>query len=206
MNSINLAVVNDTQTIKWFLNDHLVGECEIIDTGMYFLDATGKILYSPQLTLNINSDGIWKLDELCINQLGLWDMSMLNLQSTKAVIVASVVRLSEIGMNEYQREAAKTNTVPTERMAEYLALGLVGEAGEIANKVKKNVRGDEKWSDLTAKEAKKALIGELGDVMWYLSELARHIGVTLDEVAIANIDKLADRMERGQIKGDGDER
>ena len=80
------------------------------------------------------------------------------------------------------------------------ALALVGEAGEIANKFKKILRGDEivdPYGDI-AKEA--------GDVLWYLAGLAEVLGVNLEDIAQNNLDKLADRKRRGAIEGFGDDR
>lgn len=80
----------------------------------------------------------------------------------------------------------------------YLALGLMGEAGEVAEKIKKKLR-DGKFDEVeTAKE--------LGDVLWYLTRLARALNSSLEEVAITNYDKLYDRMQRNVIKGSGDNR
>jgi len=81
----------------------------------------------------------------------------------------------------------------------YAALGLTGEAGEIANKIKKYMRGE---GDLN----KVALIDELGDVCWYLFELCHLLEVDFASVLAQNAEKLRSRQERGVIQGDGDER
>ena len=99
--------------------------------------------------------------------------------------------------DEYQEFARSTAIYPEEYKVVYPALGLCGESGEVAEKVKKNIRDG------------KSLDGvglELGDVLWYISALADDLGVTLEEVAQANVDKLKSRMERNKIKGDGDNR
>ena len=85
----------------------------------------------------------------------------------------------------------------------HLVLGIVGEAGEIAEKFKKWVRdqaSDE--SKLDVDDIKK----ELGDVLWYAAVLAQYLGVKFDDVAAGNIAKLADRQQRGVLKGSGDNR
>ena len=102
-----------------------------------------------------------------------------------------------MNFDEYQKFARSTAIYPDECKVVYPALGLCGEAGEVAEKVKKNIR-DGKSLDGDALE--------LGDVLWYISTLADDLGVTLEEVAKANIEKLQSRMERNKIKGDGDNR
>jgi len=81
----------------------------------------------------------------------------------------------------------------------YCTLGLVGESGEVAEKVKKAIREDE---DEYLREAER----ELGDVLWYLARLADELGVSLDEIAEQNLRKLRDRQSRDAITGQGDER
>lgn len=86
----------------------------------------------------------------------------------------------------------------------YAALGLAGEAGEVANKVKKHLRGDKgktAWVDI-----QDELADELGDVFWYLFELCHVLSLDPAEVMALNIDKLQDRQQRGVIKGSGDDR
>jgi len=85
----------------------------------------------------------------------------------------------------------------------YPTLGLAGEAGEISNKVKKIMRDD---CGVVTDEKREDLIGELGDVMWYLAALATELGIDLDEVAEKNIEKLFSRKERGKLQGSGDDR
>ena len=102
-----------------------------------------------------------------------------------------------MNFDEYQKFARSTAIYPDECKVVYPALGLCGEAGEVAEKVKKNIRDG------------KSLDGvglELGDVLWYISALADDLGVTLEEVAQANVDKLTSRKERNMIGGSGDNR
>ena len=101
-------------------------------------------------------------------------------------------------MQSYQEQAFTTATEPS-RNIYYMTLGLTGEAGEIANKVKKVMR-DGKALDLD--DIKK----ELGDVLWYVAGLCTVLGIPLEEVAKANLEKLADRKKRGVIGGSGDNR
>ena len=85
----------------------------------------------------------------------------------------------------------------------YSAMGLAGEAGEVAEQVKKFMRDD---GGTLREERRQKLIHELGDVLWYVAAVAYDLGVSLDEVAEANIAKLASRQERGVLGGSGDDR
>jgi NTP pyrophosphatase (non-canonical NTP hydrolase) len=106
--------------------------------------------------------------------------------------------------DDYQRAAMRTardKDAPDEFM--HLVLGLVGEAGEIAEKVKKWVRDDN--SDL-ARLDRDDMAKELGDVLWYSAVLAEFLGFSLNDVARRNVDKLADRQRRSVLGGSGDNR
>lgn len=106
-------------------------------------------------------------------------------------------------LEAYQREANKTALYPEAYRLLYPTLGLVGEAGELANKVKKVLRDQQ--GHLT-EEAREALLGELGDVLWYVAQVATDLGVSLEAVAAHNLAKLRSRWERGTIGGAGDNR
>ena len=108
--------------------------------------------------------------------------------------------------NNYQTNASRTAFYPRDLANDglyYTTLGLVGEAGEIANKVKKIMRDND---GKLSKEAKAGIYAELGDVLWYCASLADELGVNLEDVAKSNLNKLADRLKRGKIKGSGDKR
>ena len=106
-------------------------------------------------------------------------------------------------LDEYQKRALSTNInhgtfVFFDRM-----FGLVGESGEMADKVKKWIRDDKAdWDKLD----KPAMMDELGDVLWYVATLAEVLGYGLDEVAQHNIEKLASRKKPGKLSGAGDNR
>lgn len=85
----------------------------------------------------------------------------------------------------------------------YLTLGLTGEAGEIANKVKKISRDN---NGVITDDHRSAILAETGDVLWYLARLIDELGGDFASVAQGNIDKLLDRKERGVIAGSGDQR
>lgn len=104
----------------------------------------------------------------------------------------------------YQEQSRKTySDIETNDPIVYPTLGLVNEAGEFAGKIKKIFRDKDGEFSATDKDALK---GELGDVLWYLTQLCTNLGFTLEEVAEANLDKLFSRLERGKIQGDGDNR
>jgi NTP pyrophosphatase (non-canonical NTP hydrolase) len=104
---------------------------------------------------------------------------------------------------EYSTAAAKTANYPKDVGLAYLTLGLAGEAGEVANKYKKVLRGDE---ENLSPERILAMLSEVGDVLWYCARLCDELGVPLEQVAKENIFKLAAREERGTVRGEGDKR
>ncbi|NIQ53072.1 MAG: hypothetical protein GWN71_19130 [Gammaproteobacteria bacterium] len=85
----------------------------------------------------------------------------------------------------------------------YPTLKLAGEAGEFAEKVGKIIR--DRGGDI-GDEEREALAGELGDVLWYVAEVATVLGLDLDDVGVANLEKLRSRARRGVIRGSGDRR
>jgi len=104
----------------------------------------------------------------------------------------------------YQKESRKTAKYPAiGHPIVYPALGLANEAGEVAGKVKKIFR--DKGGEI-GEEDRQALNKELGDVLWYLAQTCTELDLSLQEVAEENLTKLFDRLERGTIGGDGDER
>lgn len=106
---------------------------------------------------------------------------------------------------EYQQEAHQTsqNTKVGNDTLVYAVLGLSGEAGEVANKVKKIYR-DNKGK--ATPEVKAALVKELGDCLWYIAEIATQLDLNLEGVAAVNLTELRGRASRGSINGSGDER
>jgi NTP pyrophosphatase (non-canonical NTP hydrolase) len=106
--------------------------------------------------------------------------------------------------NNYQTKSRKTAGYPDiGHSVIYPTLGLVNEAGEVAGKIKKVFRDKDRQ---ISEETREALKAELGDVLWYLAQVATELGLSLDEIAEYNIAKLYDRLERGKIRGDGDNR
>ncbi|MGC8479664.1 MAG: nucleoside triphosphate pyrophosphohydrolase family protein [Candidatus Micrarchaeia archaeon] len=103
--------------------------------------------------------------------------------------------------SEYQENAKKTAIYPNnmEGSFYYPALGLAGEVGELLNKIKKIAR-DKKNPDI------EDLKGEIGDILWYLSQVSTELGIDFNEVAEHNLQKLKSRNERGLISGSGDNR
>ena len=110
-------------------------------------------------------------------------------------------KVSDLDM--YQQVAKTTAIYPREQAIIYPTLGLTGEAGEVANKVKKIIRdGSNKNDDRMVSEIKS----EIGDCLWYIAVLADDIGCKLSDIANANLIKLANRKEKGTIHGSGDKR
>ena len=109
-------------------------------------------------------------------------------------------------MNDYQDQAARTAVYPSEHALAYLALGLVGEAGEVANKIKKILRGDYDDDPVMAELVLAGVTKELGDVLWYTAMLATELDTDLRGIALGNLSKLYGREIDGTLKGSGDDR
>jgi NTP pyrophosphatase (non-canonical NTP hydrolase) len=104
---------------------------------------------------------------------------------------------------EYQKLSRRTAEYPREAWLTYPALGLAGEAGEVSEHAKKAIRDD---GGQVTEERRSAMAKELGDVLWYVAQLASELELNLDEIAQANLDKLLSRQQRGVLSGDGDDR
>ena len=112
-------------------------------------------------------------------------------------------RHSSMQLDDYQDNAKKTAIYAPEHMIIYPALGLAGEAGEVANKVKKIMRdGIHKLPS----DWKQQLASEIGDVLWYCAVLASDLNVSLGTIAAQNIEKLERRKSLGTLQGSGDKR
>lgn len=104
----------------------------------------------------------------------------------------------------YQKDSQKTALYPNVgNNYTYPTLGLVSEAGEVAGKIKKVIRDKNGIMD---EESRQAVKDELGDVLWYISQLATELKLDLEEIASSNIKKLLSRLERNVIAGSGDKR
>lgn len=104
-----------------------------------------------------------------------------------------------VRMNDYQIHARRTAIYPVEHRVTYPLFGLIGEVGEYANKYKKLLRDGKEMS-------REDKVRELGDILWYVSQLCSDEDITLGEVAETNLIKLADRQARGVLGGSGDDR
>lgn len=106
-------------------------------------------------------------------------------------------------LNEYQKKALETAIYPREYKGIYPVLGLTGEAGEVADKVKKVLRDN---GGVFSPEKSLEIAKEIGDVLWYIATLSHDLGYSLEEIAQMNYEKLHSRAERGKIGGSGDNR
>lgn len=107
-------------------------------------------------------------------------------------------------ISEYQRQSRATAIYPDAgNNLLYPTLGLCGETGEVAEKIKKMLRDD---GGVLSEDRRQALAKELGDVLWYLAQLATEAKLDLGDVAAANLEKLASRHRRDRLGGSGDDR
>lgn len=116
-----------------------------------------------------------------------------------------------MNFNDYQKQALTTDTYNkndglvsvTDLAFLNKVLGLVGESGEVAEKVKKILRNND---GVATEDDRREIMKELGDVLWYMATLSQYLGYDFEEVAQTNLDKLADRKKRDVIKSEGDNR
>ena len=111
---------------------------------------------------------------------------------------SEVYKSKPMTMNDYQKMAEKTAIYNSAHQILYPALGLAGEAGEVANKVKKMLR-DNNFD-------REGLSAEIGDVLWYIAALCRDLNIDMQDLAMANLEKLFGRKARGTLGGSGDKR
>lgn len=105
---------------------------------------------------------------------------------------------------EYQQRSRATAIYPDAGFnLGYPAMGLGSEAGEVLNVVKKVYRDRR---GLVTEEVRQKIKKELGDVLWYVAQVATEAKLDLGEVALENLEKLSSRQKRGTLRGDGDDR
>lgn len=107
--------------------------------------------------------------------------------------------------DEYQKQALTTMLASGDELKDIMhwVLGITGESGEIAEKIKKIIRDK---NGVFTDDDKREIAKEIGDVLWYLATLAEQLGASLDEIAAINLAKLKSRKERGVLGGSGDNR
>ena len=110
---------------------------------------------------------------------------------------------SQLSLDDYQNLALETAIYPEEYRIVYPALGLAGEAGEVADKIKKVIRDNN--GNFTPTKCEEIAM-EIGDVLWYCAVLANRIGYRLDTIGRMNYRKLKSRQQRGKLGGNGDNR
>ncbi|AYB70921.1 MazG-like nucleotide pyrophosphohydrolase [Streptomyces phage Yaboi] len=116
--------------------------------------------------------------------------------------------MNDLSMTDYQQIAAETAIYKgageaTTEAINYTILGLAGEAGELCNSFKKALRDD---NGVVTAERAENLAKELGDVFWYVANLANELGYPLELIAKQNLQKLKSRQARGVLSGSGDNR
>ncbi|MGC9046922.1 MAG: nucleoside triphosphate pyrophosphohydrolase family protein [Minisyncoccia bacterium] len=105
---------------------------------------------------------------------------------------------------EYQNKSRKTAIYPdVNNNFVYPTLGLAGEVGEVVEKIKKVIRDK---NNIINEETKTNISQEMGDVLWYLAQLATELNLSLEDIAQSNLDKLYSRLERNVLHGSGDSR
>jgi len=121
-----------------------------------------------------------------------------------------IMEHDELTLDGYQAEATDFAFYSMSLM--YPVLGLNGEAGEVAEKLKKLIRDNDldfTQDDIAAQleyRDKEAMAYELGDVLWYLANAASDLGYSLEEIGAMNLEKLTDRAQRKTLRGSGDTR
>lgn len=109
-----------------------------------------------------------------------------------------------MNFEEYQKKSRETALYPDRgNNFIYPTLGLAGESGEVAEKIKKVIRDK---SGIISETDKQELCKELGDVLWYVSQMATELGLSLNEIALKNLEKLFSRKDRNVLRGSGDNR
>lgn len=122
----------------------------------------------------------------------------------KRYFLHSILHAPNMTFEEYQKQSRKTAKYPNSgNNFVYPALGLAGETGEVAEKIKKVIRDKNGVMD---EPTKTEVAKELGDVLWYLTQIASELGLSLEDIASENIKKLFSRLERGKLGGSGDNR
>jgi len=103
-------------------------------------------------------------------------------------------------LNEYQEKASKTVVYPQVGGLGYIfpALGIAGEVGEVVERMKKMVRDPNTRGAITDQD-REEMKGELGDVLWYISQIAREFDVSLEDIAEVNLKKIEKRLKEGSI-------
>lgn len=115
----------------------------------------------------------------------------------------TISTISGFDFRVYQLETRKTAIYKKAHELEYLGFGLVGEAGELANKLKKIFRDND--GELTLEKIAE-IEGEIGDILWYCSQMSSYINRQFENIALANLSKLRARQSKGTLKGSGDNR
>ena len=124
-------------------------------------------------------------------------------QSVREEMEKKQLKLFTMDVKEYQEIIKKTAVFPKEIGLTYCTMGLCGEAGEVANKVKKIYRDKQ---GILSKEDSEKIADEMGDCLWYITALAQELGYSLEELFEINFTKLMERRRTNTLHGSGDDR
>ena len=188
--------------MEQYLIERLISGCESSTIKSYLVKNASRINYSnnngrASVTLPLELNNIYELkyvreiEQLFLNQLNLKEVH----------ITLNPYGHKKDYLDDYQKFTRTTAIYPTHQALNYLTMGLVSEAGEVAGVVKKWVRGD-----MTTATMHDRLSSELADILWYWVRLFDETGLDFHQAIKDNIAKLEQRKQNNTIKGDGDER
>lgn len=174
---------------------------KLLEIGFEWSDGKKKVLYENNPYLFLENSG--KLQTSTDNSVFYTTTPEMKEITPEKITDIDLIYDAVKTFEDYEKIAMKNEVWPKEHHLIFPALGIAGEAGEVAEKVKKILRDKGGKIDDTDK---LEIVKELGDVLWYLTAMAHDLGYTLQEVAEENIQKIRSRRERDKIHGNGDNR
>lgn len=193
MEQAKTAIYPQEMVVYPFLG--LAGEAgevaEIVKKCMQDCQGVWNILRLPTLKKELG-DVLWYLSEIARRtELSLEEVAQWNVGGGLTTF------------NEYSKKQEQTVWYQHENIVKHPFFGLAEKVGRVCELAKKCIRDD---GGVWSLDRKEKLAKELGDVLWYVSDIARCTGLSLEEIATANVEKLKSRQERGVLKGSGNDR